>query len=112
MATARMEISRTVMALAKKRGPDHLRPGPIQRVVFGRCLGDKRPECDALCRFQNANDAPPADAQNVTGTRKSCEVPSFPSFPHVPKNGPRLTRIDFSVVHASAGRSPLFLGAL
>jgi len=100
------------MALAKKRGPDHLRPGPIQRVVFGRCLGDKRPECDALCRFQNANDAPPADAQNVTGTRKSCEVPSFPSFPHVPKNGPRLTRIDFSVVHASAGRSPLFLGAL
>src|SRR5204862_7233847 len=45
---------------------------------------------DALCRFQNANDAPPADAQNVTGTRKSCEVPSFPSFPHVPKERPAI----------------------
>jgi hypothetical protein len=36
---------------------------------------------DALCRFQNANGAPPPDAQNVTESRKSCEVPSFPSFP-------------------------------
>jgi hypothetical protein len=33
---------------------------------------------DALCRFQNANDAPLPDAQNVTEGRKSCEVPSFP----------------------------------
>jgi len=33
---------------------------------------------DVLCRFQNANDAPLPDAQNVTEGRKSCEVPSFP----------------------------------
>jgi hypothetical protein len=33
---------------------------------------------DAL---QNVRDAPPSDAQNVTESRKSCEVPSCPSFP-------------------------------
>jgi hypothetical protein len=36
---------------------------------------------DALCRFQNASDATPPDAQSVTESRKSCEVPSCPSFP-------------------------------
>jgi hypothetical protein len=47
---------------------------------------------DALCRFQNANDAPLPDAQNVTEGRKSCEVPSFPQN-------------TLLVVRAPAGRS-------
>ena len=31
--------------------------------------------------FQNVRDAPSSDAQNVTESRKPCEVPSCPSFP-------------------------------
>ena len=62
---------------------------------------------DALRRSQNANDAPPPDAQNVTGTRKSCEVPSCPSFPQVPKERPASSVIEGLVVRASAERSLL-----
>jgi hypothetical protein len=29
----------------------------------------------------SVRDAPPSDAQNVTESRKRCEVPSCPSFP-------------------------------
>jgi len=70
------------------------------------------------------NDAPP-DAQNLTASRKSCEVPSFPSFPqHALEpiglwdntssggNGPAITYIKCLVVRAPAGRSLLAPGIL
>ena len=83
IATARMGIMRTVIAIAllKKRSPGHRRPGPIRRLFRPCFWGQTAVVSDAFCRFQNANDAPPPDAQNVTASRKSCEVPSFPSFP-------------------------------
>jgi len=66
---------------------------------------------DVLCRFQNANDAPLPDAQNVTEGRKSCEVPSFPQDTLLvdntifPKERPANGDIEFLVVRAPAGRS-------
>ena len=80
--------------------------GQLARL-FSRLFGDKTAVVsDALRRFQNANDAAPPNAQNVT-SRKSCEVPSCPSFPQVPKERPASSNIEFLVVRASAGRSPL-----
>jgi hypothetical protein len=75
MATARMEIMRTVTAitLLKKRSPGHLRPGPISTPASAVLLrGQTTVVSDALCRFLNANDAPPPNAENVTESRKSC----------------------------------------
>jgi hypothetical protein len=66
-------------AVLKKRSPGHRRPGPISTPISAVLLrGQTAVVSDALCRFQNANDALPADAQNVTESRKSCEVPSLP----------------------------------
>ena len=37
--------------------------------------------------FQNVRDAPSSDAQNVTESRKPCEVPSFPQVPRERSSG-------------------------
>jgi hypothetical protein len=83
IATARMGIMRTVIAITlPKKAPATFGRGQLARLFRPYCLGTNgRSVRRALCRFQNANDAPPPDAQNVTASRQSCEVPSFPSFP-------------------------------
>src|SRR5262249_21157364 len=109
MATARMQMMRTVTAITvrKKRSPGHFRPGPVSAPVSVVLLrGQTTVVSDTLCRFQNANDATPPDARNVTENRKSCEVPSCPSFPQVPKERHASGDIEFLVVRAPAGRLP------
>jgi len=67
---------------AEEKKPRPPRPGPISTPVSAVLLrGQTTVVSDALCRFQNASDATPPDAQSVTESRKSCEVPSCPSFP-------------------------------
>jgi hypothetical protein len=99
----------TVITLLKKRSPGHLRSAPISTPVSA-VLGTNGLMSDAL---QNVRDAPPSDAQNVTESRKSCEVPSCPSFPQdvlvgcheFRKERPASSDIESLVVRAPAGRS-------
>jgi hypothetical protein len=85
------------MTTLKKRSPGHLRPGPISALSTVLYEGQTAEVSDALFRFQNANDEPPPDARNVTESSKSCEVPSCPSFPQVPKEPHANGDIDFAL---------------
>src|SRR5215813_15641724 len=99
-----MEIVRTVTAITpaeEKEAPAIFGPGQSARLFRSCCLGDKRLWSQTRsCRFQNANEAPPRDAQNVTESRKSCEVPSCGSFPQVPKERHASSDIEFFLVRA------------
>jgi hypothetical protein len=91
IAPARIGIMRIVIAitlLEEKRPRPLFGPGPSSALLAVLFRGQTTVVSDALCRFQNASDAPPADARNVTESRKSCEVPSFPSSPQVPRERP------------------------
>jgi hypothetical protein len=71
-----------VFPVLNKRSPGHLGRGQSALLFRPCCLGDKRPWSQTRSAgFQNASDATPPDAQSVTESRKSCEVPSCPSFP-------------------------------
>jgi hypothetical protein len=95
MATASMGIMRTVIAKplrsfvpigspvsrllsCRKEAPAALDRGQVARLFRPSCLGTNGRGVRRALQVSDPSDAPLPDAKNVTQSRKSCEVPSFP----------------------------------